>query len=193
MTALFYLGGDSYPSEADFESRFTQRVTDDLGVQVISQTSFFCADELTQGGGRSIAERLTRLDALVGLFSEPVVLVGRSSGARIASLYAHDHPVSGVVCLAYPFQPKDAAPDPDRYAHLADMKTPTLILQGIKDRYGSSEIREHYPLSQAVKLVMIDADHEYQLAPAVFEEVLGKIYSFLGALKSRELGSGLAF
>lgn len=179
MTVLFYLGGDSYPVEVDFEARFTERIKEELGLSVIKQLAMFSGDELHAGGGRSIHERLARLDALVGLFNEPVILVGRSSGARVAAKYASANSVTGVVCLAYPFQPSGGEPEPDRYEHLSDMVTPTLILQGVRDRYGGSEVRDKYALSSKVEVEIVDADHEFGLTAPVFDEVFKMTKTFI--------------
>lgn len=180
MTVIFYLGGDSYPTEVDFEERFAQKIQH-IVPRVFSQRSMFHKNELIQGGGRSIEERLSRLDALVGLFkSEQVILVGRSSGARVASRYATDHPVAAVICLAYPFQPLGEPHDPDRVMHLAYISTPTLIFQGVRDRYGGEEVVAKYPMSDAVEIIFIDADHEFGLTPHVFNQVCSSIKTFLG-------------
>lgn len=185
MAVLIYLGGDSYPTEVDFETRFTQRISKELGVQVVSQTTMFCGEELQTGGGRSLPERLSRLDALVGLFNEPVILVGRSSGARVAAKYASENPVAGVICLAYPFQPQGGEAEPDRYAHLADIKTPTLIMQGVRDRYGGPELVDKYSFSAHVDVVMVDADHEFGLSDNVFEVVFESAKDFIISQSSR--------
>lgn len=184
MAVLIYLGGDSYPTEVDFEARFTQRINDELSLQVISQAAMFCGDERHAGGGRSLRERLSRLDAVVGLFNEPVILVGRSSGARVAATYASANPVTGVICLAYPFQPQGGEPEPERYAHLADMHIPTLILQGVRDRYGGAEVQDKYRLSKMVDVALIDADHEFGLTAPVFEEVFAIAKTFVLRLTS---------
>ena len=184
MAVLIYLGGDSYPTEVDFEARFTQRINIELGLQVVSQTTMFCGDELQAGGGRSLPERLSRLDALVGLFNEPVILIGRSSGARVAAKYASENPVAGVICLAYPFQSQGGKPEPERFAHLANMQTPTLILQGIRDRYGGAEISDKYKLSKVVDVAIVDADHEFGLTTPVFEEVFAMTKAFILRISS---------
>ena len=66
----------------------------------------------------------------------PLVIGGKSMGGRVASmvadeLFASGH-ISGLLCLGYPFHPP-AKPEQLRTTHLADLKTPTLIVQGTRD------------------------------------------------------------
>jgi hypothetical protein len=52
-------------------------------------------------------------------------------------LYASGR-IAGLLCLGYPFHPL-GKPDQLRTEHLASLKTPTLIAQGTRDRFGSRE------------------------------------------------------
>ncbi|HCK54632.1 MAG TPA: alpha/beta hydrolase, partial [Planctomycetaceae bacterium] len=60
---------------------------------------------------------------------------GKSMGGRMASLVADECGVAGLVCLGYPFHPP-AKPEKLRTEHLAGLSTPTLIVQGDRDRFG---------------------------------------------------------
>jgi predicted alpha/beta-hydrolase family hydrolase len=187
MTIILYLGGDSYPGEIDLEKRLAQGLGEALALPVITQMSMLRDSELIISC--SVAERVNRLDAIAGLFNEPIILVGRSSGARVASYFARHyqsrHHLLAVICLAYPFCPSGQARDPERIAHLADITTPTLIFQGNRDCYGGQEVQQKYPLSPSVQLEMIDADHEFELSPAVFEMVFEKSQEFLRKANKR--------
>ncbi|MFT5486908.1 MAG: putative alpha/beta-hydrolase family hydrolase [Paracoccaceae bacterium] len=57
-------------------------------------------------------------------------------GGRIASMIADEAGVAGLVCLGYPFHPP-GKPEKLRTEHLAGLKTPALILQGERDRFGT--------------------------------------------------------
>jgi predicted alpha/beta-hydrolase family hydrolase len=70
-------------------------------------------------------------------------------GGRIASLVAEEAGVAGLVCLGYPFHPT-GKPDRLRVEHLESNKTPTLILQGDRDPFGSREEVTGYKLSPGV-------------------------------------------
>ena len=87
---------------------------------------------------------------------------GRSMGGRIASLVADECGVAALVCYAYPFHPP-GRPDKLRTAHLAELRTPTLILQGERDPFGTREEVAGYRLSPAVTVQWIgDGDHGFK-------------------------------
>lgn len=84
---------------------------------------------------------------------------GRSMGGRIASLVADECGVGALICFAYPFHPP-GRPDKLRTAHLAELRTPTLILQGERDPFGNRDEVAGYHLSPALTVHWItDGDH----------------------------------
>ncbi len=84
---------------------------------------------------------------------------GKSMGGRIASLVADDLEVGALVCLGYPFHPPKQ-PARLRVAHLADLRTPTLIVQGERDAFGGRAEVAGYVLSPAIELAWCpDGDH----------------------------------
>ncbi|HEX5758975.1 MAG TPA: alpha/beta family hydrolase [Thermoanaerobaculia bacterium] len=90
---------------------------------------------------------------------ERLVIGGKSMGGRIASMVADELGVRGLVCLGYPFHPP-GQPDRLRTAHLAALRTPTLIVQGTRDPFGGPDEVAGYTLSPAIRLVWIeDGDH----------------------------------
>ena len=110
-----------------------------------------------------------------------VVVIGRSSGARVATLLALRQPVRAVVALGYPFRRPNKADEPDRYQHLAQITTPTLILQGVHDSYGGREILEFYRFSPAVTVEFIEADHKLRLPARAWDEIATRILGFCQA------------
>jgi predicted alpha/beta-hydrolase family hydrolase len=68
----------------------------------------------------------------------PLVVGGRSSGARVACRTAADSGASGVLCLAFPLHPPGKANDPSksRLPELAAVTVPVLIVQGEADPFG---------------------------------------------------------
>jgi hypothetical protein len=69
---------------------------------------------------------------------------------------------AGVLCLGYPFHPP-GKPERLRTAHLETLKTPTLIVQGTRDRLGNEEEVETYSLSPSIELAWIgDGDHSFK-------------------------------
>jgi predicted alpha/beta-hydrolase family hydrolase len=91
-----------------------------------------------------------------------LVIGGKSMGGRIASLVADEAGVGGLVCLGYPFHPV-GKPDKLRVEHLGTIKTPTLIVQGERDPFGSREEVEGYKLAKTVWAKWIeDGDHSFK-------------------------------
>ncbi len=91
---------------------------------------------------------------------ETLFIAGKSMGGRMASLIADEQAVAGLVCLGYPFHPQ-GKPEKLRTEHLADLQTPTLIVQGTRDKLGSLEEVETYSLSSAIDVLwMEDGDHD---------------------------------
>jgi len=95
--------------------------------------------------------------------TEHVVIGGKSMGGRIASLIADERQVDGLLCLGYPFHPT-GRPEQLRVEHLADLRTPTLILQGERDPFGSREEVAGYTLSESIQIHWVpDGDHGYHV------------------------------
>lgn len=87
---------------------------------------------------------------------------GKSMGGRIASMVADEAGVRGLVCLGYPFHPP-GKPERPRTAHLADLRTPALFVQGERDPFGTREDVAGYRLSPAIRLLWIPgADHSFK-------------------------------
>jgi len=69
----------------------------------------------------------------------PLVVGGRSSGARVACRTAEGIGAVGVLCLAFPLLPPRraaAAARPDRLPELEAVTVPTLVVQGARDPFG---------------------------------------------------------
>ena len=83
----------------------------------------------------AVVERL-REDELSGL---PLVVGGRSLGARVACRTAGELGAVAVLCLAFPLQPpqrRSGKPAPSRLGELDAVKVPTLVVQGASDPFG---------------------------------------------------------
>lgn len=135
-------------------------------------------------GGQKITDMELGLRCLAQEFGPAagVVLIGRSSGARLATKFAARYldRVAAVVAIGYPFRHPDRGPEPDRVAHLAGLACPTLIVQGTQDEYGGLGVERLYPLSPAIELQFIESKHGMQLAPAQWDRVAASITRFLG-------------
>jgi predicted alpha/beta-hydrolase family hydrolase len=88
-----------------------------------------------------------------------VVIGGKSMGGRIASLIADEVSAAGLICLGYPFHPV-GKPEKLRTEHLANIQTPTLVVQGERDNFGKREEVKGYELSKNIQFEWItDGDH----------------------------------
>ncbi len=104
-----------------------------------------------------------------------VVIISRSSGGRVSSLIADELKIKHIICLGYPFQNPDNGVEPERYLHLEHLKTPMLIIQGIDDEYGGSEIKEKYKFSSNIGLYFVDADHSFNVDANTWNEIYHQI------------------
>jgi uncharacterized protein len=96
--------------------------------------------------------------------SERLFIGGKSMGGRVASMIADqlhaNGSINGLVCLGYPFHaPK--TPDKLRTAHLVEMTTPALIVQGDRDPFGTRAEVEAMSLSTQIAFHWApDGDHD---------------------------------
>ena len=91
-----------------------------------------------------------------------LVIGGKSMGGRMASMIADEVGARGLVCLGYPFHPP-GQPGKTRTAHLEHLRTPTLIVQGTRDAFGTPEDVAGYRLSPAIRIVWLeDGDHSFK-------------------------------
>lgn len=93
--------------------------------------------------GRKVAEAPPRLDAawvdvLAGLHGTPLVVGGRSAGARVACRTATAVGADAVLCLAFPLHPP-GRPERSRLAELTAVPVPVLVVQGARDPFGVPE------------------------------------------------------
>jgi predicted alpha/beta-hydrolase family hydrolase len=93
---------------------------------------------------------------------ERLVIGGKSMGGRMASMVADELHVRGLICLGYPFHPPNQ-PRKTRTAHLAALRTPTLIVQGTRDMFGTRDDVSAYTLSPAIHFEWLeDGDHSFK-------------------------------
>jgi hypothetical protein len=119
----------------------------------------------------------------------PPAIGGKSLGGRMASLLADELGAPGLVCLGYPFHPP-GRPGQLRTGHLAALRTPTLIVQGTRDPFGTREEVAGYPLAPALRLAWIpDGDHSFVPRRASgrtqqqnLDEAVAVVADFLAAL-----------
>jgi uncharacterized protein len=87
----------------------------------------------------------------------PLVVGGRSSGARVACRTAEATGAVGVICLAFPLQPPPrrsaTRPAPSRLSELERVRVPVLIVQGESDPFGVP------PAAAGRTVALVPGDH----------------------------------
>lgn len=126
--------------------------------------------------GRRTAAPPAQLDAawlaVVGGLRDdtPLVLGGRSAGARVACRTAARLEAAAVVALAFPLHPP-GRPERSRLDELRSVRVPVLVMQGERDSFGRPE---EFPRGYDVRPVPA-ADHGFAVprtAPVTQEAVL---------------------
>jgi uncharacterized protein len=86
----------------------------------------------------------------------PLVVGGRSAGARVACRTAAATGAVGVLCLAFPLQPprrRSGAVSESRLGELDAVPVPTLVVQGARDQFGVP------PAAEGRTVVEVQGDH----------------------------------
>ncbi len=118
-----------------------------------------------RGGKRKPPDRepvlLDTWRSVIADVTGPFAIGGKSMGGRMASLIADEVGAAGLLCLGYPFVGVGGKENPKRTAHLATLKTPTLMCQGTRDPMGNAAYVKGLKLSRKVRLFWAeDGDHD---------------------------------
>jgi hypothetical protein len=115
-------------------------------------------DQPWRVAGRRIAPRPATLDAAwVSVLARlrrtsPLVVGGRSAGARVACRTAAEVGAAGILALAFPLHPP-GRPESTRAEELAATTCPTLVLQGDRDPFGTAvEVAARVPSVDVVEV-----------------------------------------
>jgi uncharacterized protein len=90
--------------------------------------------------------------AVMETLPRPLIVGGRSSGARVACRTADAAGAAGVLCLAFPEHPP-GRPEKSRQDELDAVTVPTLVVQGERDPFGRPRPTKH------AKVVVVPGDH----------------------------------
>ena len=108
----------------------------------------------------------------------PLIVGGRSAGARVACRTAGATGAVAVLCLAFPLQPPrraGGAATASRLFELDEVTVPTLIVQGARDRFGIP------PATASRTVVQVPGDHSLRTdVPAVAAAVGGWLPGVVG-------------
>jgi predicted alpha/beta-hydrolase family hydrolase len=138
-----------------------------LGVTVaLVEQPYRVAGRKSQGPAQKLDEAwITVIEGLRAgpLAGLPLIVGGRSAGARVACRTATQTDPAGVLCLAFPVHPPGKGDDPDksRLPELDAVKVPVLVVQGEADPFGMP------PAKRGRKVVKVPGTHSLRNAGAV--------------------------
>ena len=163
---LILAHGAGAPMDSDFMNSIATRLAA-LGVGVLRFEFPYMAQRRIDGRRRPPNPQAKLLEcwhevyaAVRGSVSGRVAIGGKSMGGRMASVIADDVGADGLFCLGYPFYAA-GKPEKPRVAHLAELRTPTLIVQGERDALGNREAVEGYALSKSIEVHWVPtANHD---------------------------------
>ena len=92
----------------------------------------------------------------------PLIVGGRSLGARVACRTLEATGGAGMLCLAFPLQPparKGKPPSPSRLPELDAVTVPMLVVQGDRDRFGMP------PSAPGRTVAVVPGDHGLKADP----------------------------
>ncbi len=158
--------GAGAPMDSPFMSAVAEGVAG-AGVRVVRFEFPYMAAGRASGMRAAPDRELVLLQSwhdVIAKFSDAarMVIGGKSMGGRIASMIADEVGVAGLICLGYPFHPP-GNPARARVAHLEHLRTPALIVQGVRDSFGRPDEVASYHLSPAIRIEWIeDGDHSFK-------------------------------
>jgi len=151
----------------------------------------FLIEQPWRRAGKKVASAPKVLDeswvAIIGQLRirTPLVLGGRSAGARVACRTATGLGASGVLALSFPLHPP-GKPEKSRVDELRSTGLPTLVVQGERDPFGAPD--EFPPLTEMA--VVPDADHSFKVPkraeltqPEAYELLIEAVFEWI----SREI------
>ncbi|NEN07252.1 hydrolase [Diaminobutyricibacter tongyongensis] len=120
----------------------------------------------------------------------PLVVGGRSAGARVACRTAASVGAVGVVCLAFPLHPP-GSPEKSRLSELLTPGVPVIVLQGERDTFGTAAmLASEVGARSNIRIVPVPgADHGMKVAASaplnargVAELVTTSVAGFVGGV-----------
>ncbi|WP_319781727.1 alpha/beta family hydrolase [Oceanisphaera sp. IT1-181] len=133
-------------------------------------------------------------------FAHPrLFLAGKSLGGRMASLVvdklradelrmneleAEEPAAKGLILLGFPFTPPNK-PEQFRGEHLANLMTPTLLIQGERDNFGNKAAVQNYDLSPQIQTMWVtDGDHSFSPRKASGTNLDQNLSAIVAAMRS---------
>ena len=163
---LILAHGAGAPMDSEFMQQMAQLLAA-RGVAVLRFEFAYMAARRLDGKKRPPSPQVKLLEQWRAVYAEvrqqvagPLAIGGKSMGGRMASLLADELGANALICLGYPFYAV-GKPEKPRVAHLGELKTPALIIQGERDALGDRPAVTGYALSEAISLHWLTAgDHD---------------------------------
>jgi hypothetical protein len=163
---LILAHGAGAPMDSEFMTQMAQLLAA-RGVAVLRFEFDYMAARRLDGKKRPPNPQVKLLEKCRGVYTQvrqqvagPLAIGGKSMGGRMASLLADELGADALVCLGYPFYAVGKSDKP-RVAHLADLHTPSLIVQGERDALGDRQTVAGYRLSSAITVYWLaSGDHD---------------------------------
>jgi uncharacterized protein len=105
-----------------------------LSVALVEQP-YRVAGRRSPAPARQLDEAWVAVVSQLPLEGLPLIVGGRSAGARVACRTAAEVGARAVLCLAFPLHPP-GRPEKSRLAELDAVTVPTLVVQGERDPFG---------------------------------------------------------
>lgn len=167
LAQLMLAHGAGAPMDSDFMNLLSQALARQ-GLAVVRFEFPYMAERRASGTRRPPDRMPVLLDSYRAHLAErpdvcaPLFIGGKSMGGRVASLLADEVQPAGLVCFGYPFHPP-GKPERTRTAHLEQLATPALILQGTRDPFGRPEEVDSYALSARIRVHWLESgDHDFK-------------------------------
>ena len=165
-STLILAHGAGAPMDSEWMTDMAERLAA-RGVSVLRFEFPYMAQRRLDGGKRPPNQLAKLLDCWRDVYNEvrqhvagPLAIGGKSMGGRMASLLADELGADALVCLGYPFY-ASGKPEKPRVAHLAELQTPSLIVQGERDALGNREAVETYTLAPSIDVFwLVSGDHD---------------------------------
>lgn len=177
-------GAGGGPDAWDLEVLATALPAYDISVIRVEQPWRLAGKRLAPSPGRLDRGWIGALNHL--RTRSPMIVGGRSAGARVACRTARSLGAVGCVALAFPLHPP-GRPEKSRMKELLGAGVPTLVVQGERDAFGRPD-----ELPGGVDLAIVPgADHEFRVrrsAPVDQEEALAIIAESVAEWITRRVG-----
>lgn len=130
---------------------------------------------------RELAALRDARDELRAMGAERVALVGRSFGGRMCLFLASEEPPDAVVVIGHPIAPP-GRPRPRDEAALADVRCPTLVVQGDRDELGPLTVLRRVSAGNPLVDIVEIAGSGHELSGAHEREAVAAVVRWLDAV-----------